>query len=313
MLEETLQRLDFLQAQDIYLAINRQHLELVKKLCPGIPAENIIIEPALRDTASCIGLAAALIEKQYPGEVMAVIYADHLIKNKEEFQATLKLAAAIAEQEKTLNIIEVPATEPNTNYGYVKLGQLLETKNGQPIYQLDRFIEKPDFATACELVKDNNYLWNTGIYIWRTDVLLNYYQQLLPDTYNKLTEIQAAFATSDFQEKIDAVYPTLEKISIDYAIMEKVDPAQVRIIPAQLGWSDIGNWEAIWHELSKNPQDNIVRGNVQTLDCEGSLIYSETDKKVAAIGLKDLVIVDTEEGLLISDKKQGKRIKELNF
>lgn len=313
MLEETLQRLDFLQAQDIYLAINRQHLELVKKLCPGIPAENIIIEPALRDTASCIGLAAALIEKQYPGEVMAVIYADHLIKNKEDFQATLKLAAEIAEQEKTLNIIEVPATEPNTNYGYVKLGQLLETKNGQPVYQLDRFIEKPDFATACKLVKDSNYLWNTGIYIWRTDVVLNYYQQLLPDTFNKLTEIQAAFGTSNFQEKIDAIYPTLEKISIDYAIMEKVDPAQVRIIPAQLGWSDIGNWEAIWNELSKNPQNNIVRGNVQTLDCEGSLIYSETDKKVAAIGLKDLVVVDTKEGLLISDKKQSKRIKELNF
>lgn len=313
MLEETLHRLDFLQPEDIYLAINQEHLAIVKEIAASIPQENIIIEPALRDTASCIGLAAALIEKQHPGEVMAVIYADHLIKDKVEFQKKLQLAAEIAAQEKTLNIIEVTATEPNTNYGYVKLGKIVEEKSGQPVYQLDRFIEKPDFETACDLIKDGNYLWNTGIYVWKTDVLLNYYQKLIPDTFNKLNEIQAAFGTPDFPSKLSSIYPTLEKISIDYAIMEKVEPAQVRIIPAQLGWSDIGNWEAIWQELSNEPSNNIVRGNVQTLDCESSLIYSETGKKVAVIGVKDLVVVDTEDGLLISDKKQSKRIKELNF
>lgn len=313
MLEETIERLDFLSPSDIYLAINEDHSQIVQEICPAIPTENFIIEPALRDTASCIGLAAAIIEKQYPGEVMVVIYADHLIKNKAELQTKIKLAAEIAEKEKTLNIVEVTATEPNTNYGYVKIHQPGQDYNGHTVYALDRFVEKPDFKTACELVKSNEYLWNTGIYIWRTDVLLNYYATLLPDTFQKLSQIQASFGTPSYNEKLKDIYPTLDKISIDYAIMEKVDPGQVRIIPAELGWSDIGNWEAIWEELSKNEKENVTRGDVHILDCESSLIYSDNGKKIAAIGLKDLIVVDTKDGLLISDKKQSKRIKELNF
>lgn len=313
MLEETLERLDFLSISDIYLAINEDHSQMVKEILPSIPAENYIIEPALRDTASCIGLAAAIIEKKHPGEIMIVIYADHLIKNKTEFQTKVKLAAEIAEKEKTLNIVEVIATEPNTNYGYVKIHQPGMDYNGHQVHNLDSFIEKPDYQTACELVKSNEYLWNTGIYVWRTDVLLNYYKQLLPDTFQKLSEIQNSFGTLDYEQNLKNIYPTLEKISIDYAIMEKVEPTQVRIIPANLGWSDIGNWDAIWQELSRGEEENVTRGDVQTLDCEGSLIYSDNGKKIAAIGLKDLVIVDTKEGLLVSDKKQSKRIKELNF
>ena len=289
MLEETIDRLDFLQPQDIYIAINHKHLELTKKLCPQIPEDNIIVEPALRDTAPCLGFAASIIENRHPGEVMAVAYADHLIQNKEEFQNKVKLAAEIAQRDNTLNIVEVEASEPNTNYGYVKL-------------------EKPDRETAEKFIAEGNYLWNTGIYVWKAATLLEKFKEFHPDEWEKLNSMIKKFD----QENISAIYPTMTKISIDYAIMEKVDPSEVRIIRANLDWSDIGNWQAIWEELSQSPSDNIERGDSKSLDCKGSLIYSDSGKPVRVIGLEDVIVVDTPEGLLVSKKSESKRIKELN-
>ena len=304
MLEETIDRLDFLQPQDIYIAINHKHLELTKKLCPQIPEDNIIVEPALRDTAPCLGFAASIIENRHPGEVMAVAYADHLIQNKEEFQNKVKLAAEIAQRDNTLNIVEVEASEPNTNYGYVKLGEMTE----ESVYMLDSFKEKPDRETAEKFIAEGNYLWNTGIYVWKAATLLEKFKEFHPDEWEKLNSMIKKFD----QENISAIYPTMTKISIDYAIMEKVDPSEVRIIRANLDWSDIGNWQAIWEELSQSPSDNIERGDSKSLDCKGSLIYSDSGKPVRVIGLDDVIVVDTPEGLLVSKKSESKRIKELN-
>lgn len=306
MLEETVERLDFLKNEDIYIAINEKHLGITRDLCPNIPLDNILIEPALRDTASCIGLAAAIIEKRHPGEIMCIIYADHLIKNKQEFQEKLQIAAKIAEKENTLNIVEVTAKEPNTNYGYVKLGKLSQEINGTEIYELDSFTEKPDEDTAKKFLEAGNYLWNTGIYVWKAETLLQHYQSLQPETFQKLK------AMMEDEQTIPAIYPSLEKISIDYAIMEKVDHKEVRIIKADdLGWSDIGNWQAIWEELAKNKEENIQRGEVEIIDSKGSIIYSDSGKKVAIIGLDDIVVIDTLNGLLVSKKEKSKDVKKL--
>lgn len=258
MLEETIDRLDFLKPEEIYIAINKSHFDLVKELCPQIPKKNIIIEPDLRDTASCIGFAAAIIEKRHPGEVMAIIYADHLINNKEEFQEKLHIAEQIAKEENTLNIIEVTAKEPNTNYGYVKLGPLNKKIEQTEVYELDSFIEKPDLETAKKFVESGNYLWNTGIYVWKAKRLLDHYKTLQPETYEKLQKMMEAYDTPEQEKVIQTLYPTLEKISIDYAIMEKVDPKEVRIIKADLEWNDIGNFEALYKELEK-------RGNYEKI------------------------------------------------
>lgn len=306
MLEETVERLDFLKNEDIYIAINEKHLGLTRDLCPNIPADNIIIEPALRDTSSCIGLAAAIIEKRHPGEVMCIIYADHLIKDKKAFQEKLQVAAEVAEKEETLNIVEVTAKEPNTNYGYVKLGALSEKINGTEIYELDSFVEKPDEETAKKFIEAGNYLWNTGIYVWKAKTLLKHYEKLQPETFEKLKTMM------EDEQTIPAIYPSLEKISIDYAIMEKVDQKEVRIIKANdLGWSDIGNWQAIWEELAQKPDETIQRGNVETIDSKGSIIYSDNNKRVAVIGLDDIVVIDTKDGLLISKKEKSKDVKKL--
>ncbi len=289
MLEETIERLDFLNPDDIYIAINEKHLSLTKSLCPQIPEKNIIIEPALRDTASCIGFAAAIIEKRHPDEVMAIIYADHLIKNKTQFQEKLLVAEKVAIQKNTLNIVEVTAKTPNTNYGYVKLGSLDENIDGTEVFNLDSFTEKPDKETAQKFVSSGDYLWNTGIYVWKAKTLLDDYRTHQPETYEKLTKIAQAYDTDDQDKVIADLYPTLEKISLDYAIMEKVDPSKIRIIKAtDLGWSDIGSFEAIYEELAKTAHENIARGEVQI-----------SDKKPTA---KDVMVINTKNGFLICKK-----------
>ncbi|MFA5948155.1 MAG: sugar phosphate nucleotidyltransferase [Candidatus Gracilibacteria bacterium] len=313
LIEETISRLDFLNPKDIYIAFNENHLSLIKKYCKKIPKENFIIEPALRDTAPCIGFAAAIIAKKFPNETMAVIYADHLIKNKKEFQKRLKDAEFLSNTYDTLNIIEVVAKEPNPNLGYVKIGEkMIEQKNNtKDVYFLDRFVEKPNIETAKKFIKEKNYLWNTGIYVWKAETLLNQYKQFKPEMYKIFEQISKVLGTAKANSTIKALYPTLEKISIDYAIMEKTSPKKIRILKADLSWSDIGNWEAIYNELSKNKKDNVTKGKVKIIDCEGCLIYGLNKKQVSAIGLKDKIIIDCSEGLLICDKSQSKRVKEL--
>lgn len=310
MLEETVERLDFLQPEDIYIAINEKHLALVRELCPNIPKKNIIIEPALRDTAPCIGFASTIIAKRHPGEVMAIIYADHLIKNKAEFQAKLKLAEKLAKDKNTLNIIEVEATEPNINYGYVKLGPVVEEIDNTKIYQLDSFKEKPNLETAKQFLEDGNYLWNTGLYVWKADTILEYYQKFQPATYEKLQKIVSD--NGEISEENLSLYETLEKNSLDYAIMEKIDPSTVRIIKADLGWSDIGSFKAIWEELAKSKEENITRGETKLIGCSGCLVYADNNERVAAISLSDTVIIDSPNGLLVCNKEDSKRVKDLN-
>jgi len=307
MIEDAIERVDFLKKSDIYLAINQDHLKLVKKLCPSIPTKNIIIEPAMRDTASGIGLAAAIIAKRHPEEVMAVIYADHVIGNKKEFQKSLKVAEKLALTENTLNIIEVPATEPNTGYGYIKIDKLNKKIDQLEVYNLSQFVEKPDLKKAKAFVKSGKYLWNTGLYVWKASTLLEHYKKLLPDTYKKFEKMMAKYDTKDQNKTLSAIYPTLEKISIDYAIMEKVSPKEIRIIKAKnLKWSDVGTWETVWEFVK-----TTATKNKKELDCKNSIIYSENNKKIIAIGLEDLIVIDTKDGLLVCKKDDAKRIKEL--
>lgn len=310
MIEETVERLDFLRAEDIYIAINERHLELVKELCPNIPLKNIIIEPALRDTAPCIGLASTIIAKRHPGEVMAVIYADHLIKNKEEFQSKLKLAEKLALEKNSLNIIEVEATEPNINYGYVKLGSLVDATNNSEVYQLDCFKEKPDLATAKKFLEEGNYLWNTGLYVWKAETILEYYKKYQPETYEKLQSL--VDEKGEISPQIKDIYSSLEKNSLDYAIMEKIETDKVLIIKADLGWSDIGSFKAIWEELTKSKEENVTRGETRLIGCSGCLIYADNNEPVAGISLSDTIIIDSPNGLLVCNKEDSKRVKDLN-
>ncbi len=313
MLQDTIERLNFLKPADIYISTNEEYRNLVVKQSRPyrIPLKNIIVEPALRDTAPCIGLAAVYIAAVNPDEVMSIIYADHLIQNTAEFVEKLKIAEKIAKNENTLNIIEVKAKFPNVNLGYVKIGKLLKEIGNTEIYSFEGFTEKPTLEKAKKFLQSYKYLWNTGYYVWKAGTILNYYKTHQPETYKNLMEIKKALGAPSEEAKIKKHYPLCNKISIDYGIMEKVDPKVVRIIPAELGWSDVGTWESIMEELPRNKKGNLVKAVHLGIDSTNTLIYGNPNKLIATIGVDNLVIVDTEDALLVCRKDRSQDVKKL--
>jgi len=288
MIQETFDRVNFVDPSDIYVSTNDRYVELVKEQLPEIPAENIIGEPSRQDSGPCMGLVAALIAKKDPEAVIAMISSDHLVQDVDEFQHKLKITAEIARREKTLNIIEVKAKSPNVNLGYVRIGQQLSIEDGVEVYEFKEFKEKPDLETAKQFVASHKYLWNTGYYVWRADVILEAFKQHLPKTYEQIMAIQAG-------GDINHHYPLCDKISVDYGVMEKVAPSQVRIIPADLGWSDIGTWASLHEELADSSVANLIKGKVDAVDCEGCVLYNESDQNMAVFGLRNTVVVQTKE------------------
>jgi len=304
MLQETYERVAFAGAENIYVSTNEEYVGLVREQLPQVPEDHIIAEPILRDTAPCIGLAAATIAKKDPEAVMAIVYADHLVQDAEEFQHKLKVAVHLAAEQGTFNIIEVKAKYPNVNLGYVKIGAKLEEREDVEVYAFEAFKEKPDYETAKRFVASYSYLWNTGYYVWKVSSILEAFAEHLPQTYTQLMAIQNG---GDIKEH----YPLCDKISIDYGIMEKLDPSKVRIIPADLGWSDIGTWESLHEELAENPEANVKKGALTELDCNGSLLYNVGTRDLAVFGLHDMVVVQTDEVTLICPKNKSAHLKNL--
>ncbi|KKP38468.1 MAG: mannose-1-phosphate guanylyltransferase [Candidatus Peregrinibacteria bacterium GW2011_GWF2_33_10] len=311
LLEETIDRLDFLKSNQIFIATNQDYEDEIRLQAKTIPAGNIIIEPAMRDTATCICYSLLFLQQKFPDEVVAIIYADHLIKDKHEFVEKLKIAEKIAKKENTLNIIEVKARFPNTNLGYVKIGKMLESVNGHEVYEFLAFKEKPDLQTAEKYLGSYQYLWNTGYYVWKIADILEQYKKYLPETVGNLNKSIKALNKKNTQE-IKKNYEKCQKISIDYAIMEKVNPSKVRIIPANLGWSDIGTWDSIYNELAQDQIDkNIIKGQSLNLATKNSLIYNYTDKLVATANLNNMVIVVTDRAILITKRDKDQNVKKI--
>lgn len=313
MIQETYERLSFLKPEDIFIATNENFFEdILLQQLPDIPSKNIILEPALRDTATCIGFAALKLSLIDPEDVMAIIYADHLVKDPKQFKEKLTIAEKVAKQEKTLNIIEVKARFPNVNLGYVHTGKVVDTVNGHPVLAFKKFTEKPDAKTAKSFIESGDYLWNTGMYVWRIDTILEKYKKHIPQTYEKLMAMKPAIGTKQEETVVKEKYSQCEKISIDYAIMEKVDPREVRIIPADFGWSDVGTWESIHDELTDTTDENIIQANHLGIETKGSLIKSgNPNKKIATIGLENMVIVDTPDALLVCPKDRSQDVKKI--
>lgn len=313
MLQETYERVKHFGDENIYVATNEDFFEDIIAQVPQISHDNIILEPALRDTATCIGYAAMRLSvKADKDEVMAIIYADHLVKDTQQFREKLEVAEKIAGDERTLNIIEVKARFPNVNLGWVKVGKSLESIHGHEVQEFKGFTEKPNLEKAKEFMADSDYLWNTGMYVWRIDTILEKYQKHLPDTYDKLMKIKDAIGTPNEDEEVRKNYSACEKISIDYAIMEKVEESEVRIIPADFGWSDVGTWESIHDELAIDHNDNIINGKHVAIDTKGSIVRTNNPNKIiATIGLEDMVIVDTPDALLVCPKKRSQDVKKI--
>ncbi|MBT4384903.1 mannose-1-phosphate guanylyltransferase [Candidatus Peregrinibacteria bacterium] len=298
MLQDTYDRVkDF--ADNIYVSTSATHAHLVKEQLPDLAESHIITEPSTQDTAPSMGLAAAIIAKENPDAVMATISADHLLREPEKLAEKLKLAAEIAKRDNTLNIVEVEAKSPDTSLGYVEIGEELESG----VYSLVKFTEKPDLETAKAYIAGGKHLWNTGFYVWKVSTLLEAFKEHQAETYEHLMAIQSG-------EPIEEHYPKCTKISIDYGIMEQVNPSQVRIISADFAWSDLGTWAALHDELSED-NNNVEKGDVLSVDSEGCLIYNQGQDKISTLGLKDIVIVNANGHTLVCHKSRAADLKKL--
>lgn len=299
MLQQTLDRLSFLNPSDIFVATNTAYEALVKKQLPKLATENLIIEPAMRDTGPCICFAAHRLQQLgFKDDVMAIIYADQLIQNHTAFEKALKQTAKLVAPGDRLGVIAVRAKYANPNLGYIKIGKLAETTDsGLEVYELDEFVEKPTEERAKKFLYSYKYLWNTGLYVWKVSTILKQFQKLAPKMYR----------TTASQK----TYEQAPKISIDYALIEKIPPRMIRVVPAELGWNDIGNWAALHEELTTEEFENVSSGEHIAIDTHGSVVIGNSGKPIVTYGVKNMVVVDTPEALLIMPKEKASEMKKV--
>ena len=304
MIQLTVERiLPLVDIEDIYIATNKDYRQLALEQLPGIPGENILCEPIGRNTAPCIGLGAVHIAKKYEDAIMLVLPSDHLIKFTKMYQTTLRDACRIAEEGTNLVTIGIMPDYPETGYGYIKFDA--KEPEGRA-YRVDRFVEKPSLQAAKEYLAAEEYLWNSGQFIWKVSSILKNMKQYMPDTYSRLLRIQEAIGTPEQEMVLDKEFREMESQSIDYGIMEKAK--DIFILPGAFGWDDVGSWLAVGRIKKTNELGNVVDGNIITVNTKNCIIQGGR-KLIAAVGLRDLIIVDTEDATLICEKDYTGDIK----
>jgi len=311
MLQMTYERIKPLTSADKILVITNVELaDSVKEQLPEIPHDNIIAEPFGKNTAPCIGLAAAIVQKrESEDQVMVVLPADHLINDHETFRNTIKTAAEYASARECLITIGIKPTYPETGYGYIQRGPEITRKAGKPLYKVKTFAEKPNLETARRFVESGDFLWNSGMFIWSTNLIVEQFKEYEPDIYHGIEQMRAAVGTPAFDETVSDVYSKIPSVSVDYAIMEVT--RNVCILESDFVWNDVGSWEAAYNISEKDKQGNALFSRDSCLvDARNNFFYVK-DKLVAAVGVDDLVVVETDDALLICKKEQSQRVKEI--
>ncbi len=308
MLQETYDRISpLIPNERVFVATSEDYVPIVREQLPQIPPGNVIGEPEGRNTAPCIGLGALYLKRLDPEGVMVSLHADHIIRREEEFRRALKAAAKVAE-EGHLVTLGIKPTRPETGYGYIQRGAPLRVVDGYDVYWAKRFTEKPDHPTAVKFVESGDYFWNSGIFLWKVSTILREMERLMPDLYGKLMEIEPALGTSEERGVLERVWATVEDESIDVGIMERSD--DVVVIPVDIGWSDIGSWASVYELLPADEEGNVVVGEHLGMETTGSLIYGAR-RLIATVGVKDMVIVDTDDALLVCPKDRAQDVKKL--
>jgi mannose-1-phosphate guanylyltransferase len=306
MIQATVHRLSgLIENENIYVITNAiQRQEVINQLT-DVPTENIIEEPFGRNTAACIGLASVIIKAKDPDAVTIVLPADHIIRDEEKFKDVLENAAKFAYESKGLVTIGITPTRPETGYGYIQINDNAVAQNIFPVYT---FAEKPNYATALRFVESGDFLWNSGMFIWRADVILDEIKNLMPDLYEGLVAIEKSLNSPNFKEQLKIIYAQLKKISIDYGIMEK--SSKVFLTKGSFNWSDVGSWEEVYQLTEKNENGNAVVGKVYTNLVSDSYIYSP-DKVTAVIGLDNVIVINHNDTVLICRRDKAQDVKEI--
>jgi mannose-1-phosphate guanylyltransferase len=312
LLQGTVSRLaDLFPMERILIVTVRGQLDEIQRQVPEIPAENLIIEPAARGTASVVGLAATVLRKRDPEAVMAVLPADHFIRNRDLFNYVMGEAFDVA-RKKYLVTLGITPTTASTAYGYIRQGEPVEGSLKYPVYHVRKFTEKPDEATAQGFVRSRDHSWNSGMFVWRADVILKEIGSRMPGLHEALEKVAEVWGTPRQEEVLQVVWPTIKPETIDYGIMEHAN--QVVVLPAGgLGWSDVGSWDTLYDVLFPD-----MHGNVATtpqhlaLETHNTLVYgTDNQRLIVTIGLDDTVVVDAGDVLLICKSDQAQKVREV--
>lgn len=306
MIQLTVERiLPLVALEDIFIATNRDYKELVRQQLPNLPEENILCEPVGRNTAPCIGLGAVHMAKKYENAVMIVLPSDHLIKYNTIFLNTLADACEVAEQGNNLVTLGITPDSPETGYGYIKFRP--EDTLGHA-FAVERFVEKPDLETAKEYLASEQYLWNSGMFVWKVSTILENLERYLPETSAGLRRIGEALGTEEAGLVLEKEFQAFTSESIDYGVMEKAE--HIYILTGAFGWDDVGSWLAVGRIKKSNEFGNVVNGNAVTVETKNTIIQGGK-KLIAAVGLENMIVVDTEDALLICDQDQAGEIKRV--
>jgi mannose-1-phosphate guanylyltransferase len=318
----------------MWVVTNSEQAAAVRRNVPKIGAARVLAEPIGRNTAAAIGLAAIHIAKKNPDALMAVLPADHFIADAPRYQAVVRAALAVAARGPNLVVLGIPPTRPETGYGYIERADEADGEAGVAVYAVARFTEKPAQTKAEEYVASGRYYWNAGMFFWRVSTFLDCLQRFLPATHDALLRLEKLMGTPRYTKALKSIYPQLEDISVDYAVMERatVSPASslpraehgdakgrpgdaerpygVYVLPAEVGWSDIGSWAAVYELLARAPGENVSAGECAAMDASGNFLWSPK-KFVAAVGVRDLVVVETPDALLIVPRDRAQDVSKV--
>lgn len=308
LLQRTFKRLSkFIPPEHIFILTNQQYKELVLQQLPQLTQRQVLLEPALRNTAPCILYAALKIQKENPQAVMVVAPSDHWIENEAAFERDVTHCFALCREKEALATLGIPPTFPNTGYGYIQY----KKEAGDGFKKVNQFTEKPDYETAKRFVKSGDFLWNAGIFIWSAATITSAFKKFQPRMYAQLQAGADAYNTPAEATFIEKNYAELETISIDYAILEKAE--NVYVLPATFDWNDLGTWGSLHEKLPKDGYQNaVVQAHLLAEEASGNIVRSSSGKWVVLVGLNDYIVVDHEDTLLICPKSREQDIKRIS-
>ncbi len=312
LIQNTVARIDgIIEKKDTFVVTNRVQKPTIIKQLPSIPPNNILVEPIGRNTAPCIGLAALFIRRIDPEAVMIVLPADHIIQDVGEFHRLVSIGVQVASETKGLVTIGIQPNRPETGYGYIQVLEEPQEKNpyiDRRVYRVKTFAEKPNLQTAERFLESGDFVWNSGMFIWRIGTILEEIELHLPELHQQLQRIDAVLGTEKYVPTLENVYGVIRSISIDYGVMEKA--RQVYVIKGDFGWSDVGSWDEVYRIAEKDDQGNVILGNVIIKDVKNSIIQSN-EEITGVLGVEDLIIINTDDALLVCKRGKSQDVKEI--
>lgn len=310
MFKVSVDRLDPLfPPENVYVVTGKQYVEGLRADAPEIPEENFIVEPYGKDSGPAAALGLTVIQKRDPNAIIAILTADHHIADKDRFRRVLRAAHDIAREEDFIVTLGISPSYPATGFGYIQRGNHLGEANGFNYYNSLGFKEKPRADLAMEYLRSGHYSWNSGMFIWSARLAMHEFERQHPAMYALLQKLSDAVDQPHYSQVLDDVWENIARISLDYAVMENAE--KMCVIPIDIGWSDIGSWEALYDILDADKQGNVFRGKATeriNLDTQETLVFS--DRFVVTIGIRDIVIVDTDDALLVCHKDRTQEVKD---